>query len=185
MELNQFLRLNKPIYVGFSALELSNWPMYDFHHNFIKKHFDTELLFSDTDILTYEIKSEDVYEEFFKPKHLFDFSNFPKDSKIFNEANKNVIGRMKDESEGKINDEFVGLKSKMYSTKNIDDKESNTAKGVNIATEFNIFKDTLFNKKIIRHKTRRIQSKKHEIGTCKIDKISLRQLRRDSKDFHR
>ena len=100
MKLNQYLRLNKPIYVGFSALELSNWPMYDFHHNFfVKKHFDTELLFSDTDILTYEIKSEDVYEEFFKPKHLFDFSNFPKDSKIFNKANKNVIGRMKGESE--------------------------------------------------------------------------------------
>ena len=54
---------------------------------------------------------------------------------------------MKDVSEGKINDEFVGLKSKMYSVKNIDGKESNTAKGVNIAIEFNEFKDTLFNKK--------------------------------------
>ena len=159
--------------------------MYDFHYNFIKKHFDTKLLFTDTDSLTYEIKSDDVYEESFKHKHLFDFSNLSKNSKFFDETNKTVIGKMKDESEGKINDEFVGLKSKMYSTKNIDDKESNTAKGVNIATEFNIFKDTLFNKKIIRHKTRRIQSKKHEIGTCKIDKISLRQLRRDSKDFHR
>ena len=81
---------------------------------------------------------------------------------------------MKGESEWKINHEFVGLNSKMYSTENIDDKESNIAKGVNIATEFNGFKDTFFNKKILRHKTRRIQSKKHEIGTYKIDKISLR-----------
>ena len=48
--------------------------MYDFHYNFIKKHFDAELLF--TDSLTYEIKLEDVYEEFFKHKHLLDFSNF-------------------------------------------------------------------------------------------------------------
>ena len=63
---------------------------------------------------------------------------------------------MKDKKEGKINDEFVGLNSKMYSIKNIDGKESNTAKGVNIATEFNEFKDTLFNKKIMRHKMRRI-----------------------------
>ena len=63
---------------------------------------------------------------------------------------------MKGESEGKIIDEFVGLKSKIYSIKNIDGKESNTAKGVNIATEFNEFKDALFSKKIIRHKTRRI-----------------------------
>ena len=80
---------------------------------------------------------------------------------------------MKDESEGKIIDEFVGLKSKMYSMKNIDGKESNTAKGVNIATEFNEFKDTLFNKKIMRHKMRRIQSKKHKLGTYEINKISL------------
>ena len=80
---------------------------------------------------------------------------------------------MKDEKEGKINDEFVGLKSKMYSMKNIDGKESNTAKGVNIATEFNEFKDTLFNKKIMRHKMRRIQSKKHKLGTYEINKILL------------
>ena len=64
---------------------------------------------------------------------------------------------MKDASEGKVIGEFVGLKSKMYSMKNINGKESNTAKGVNIATEFNEFKDTLFNKKI--------QGKKHKIGT--------------------
>ena len=54
---------------------------------------------------------------------------------------------MKDESAGKIIGEFVGLKSKMYSMKNIDGKESNAAKGENVATEFNEFKDTLFNKK--------------------------------------
>ena len=52
-------------------------------------------------------------------------------------------------------------------------KESNTAKGVNIATEFNEFKDTLFNRKVLRHKMRRIQSKKHKLGTYEINKISL------------
>ena len=56
---------------------------------------------------------------------------------------------------------------------NIDGKESNTAKGVNIATEFNEFKDTLFNKKIIRHKMRIVQGKKHKMGTYKINKLSL------------
>ena len=70
---------------------------------------------------------------------------------------------MKDVSEGKMIYEFVGLKSKMYSIKNIDGKECNTAKRVKIATEFNEFKDTLFNKKVIRHKMKRIQSKKHKI----------------------
>ena len=64
------------------------------------------MLFSGTDSLTYEIKSEDVYEEFFKHKHLFDFSNYPEDSKFFYQANKKVIGKMKDEPEGKMIDEF-------------------------------------------------------------------------------
>ena len=67
---------------------------------------------------------------------------------------------MKDVSEGKIIDEFVGLKSKMQSIKNIDGEEFNTAKGMNTVTEFNEFKATLFNKKVLRHKMRRIQGKK-------------------------
>ena len=67
---------------------------------------------------------------------------------------------MKDEFGGIIVSEFVGLKSKMYSTKIIDGKEHNTAKGVSIATEFDKFKDILFNKKIITQKMKRIQSKK-------------------------
>ena len=49
----------------------------------LKKDFDAELLFTDTDSLTYEVKSEDVYEEFFKHIHLFGFSNLPKNSKVF------------------------------------------------------------------------------------------------------
>ena len=57
--------------------------------------------------------------------------------------------------------------------KKIDGRESNTAKGVNIVTEFNEFKDVLFNKKIIRHKMKRIQAKTHKIGTYEINKISL------------
>ena len=69
--------------------------------------------------------------------------------------------------------EFVGLKSKMYSMKEIDGKECNTAKGVSITTEFDKFKDVLFNENIIRHKMKRIQSKKHKLGTYEIDKTSL------------
>ena len=48
--------------------------MYDCHYSFIKKHFNGELLFTDTSSFTYEITSEDVYEEFFKLKHLFNLS---------------------------------------------------------------------------------------------------------------
>ena len=112
-------------------------------------------------------------KNFFKHKHLFDLSNYPKVSKFFDPTNNKVIGKMKDVSEGKINDEFVGLKSKTHSIKNFNGKESNTTKGVNIATEFNEFKDILFNKNVVRHKVKRIQSKKHKIGTYEVNKISL------------
>ena len=61
--------------------------------------------------------------------------------------------------------EFVGLKSKIYSIRKIDGKECNTAKGVSSATEFDKFKDVLFNEKNIRHKMKRIQSKNHKLGT--------------------
>ena len=64
-EIKPVLTLSKLIYVGLTVLELSKWLTYDFHSNFLKKHFDGELLFTDTDSLTYEIKSEYVYEEFF------------------------------------------------------------------------------------------------------------------------
>ena len=94
-EIKPVLMLNKPIYVGLTVLELSKWLMYDFHYNFIKKNFNAELLFNDTNSLTYQIKSEDVYQEFFKWKDLFEFSKYPKDLKFFNETNKNVIGKTK------------------------------------------------------------------------------------------
>ena len=53
------------------------------------------MLLTDTDGLNYEIKSENAYEQFFKWKDLFDFSNYSKDSMFFNETNKKVIGKMK------------------------------------------------------------------------------------------
>ena len=147
--------------------------MYDFHYNFIKKHFDAELLFTDTDSLTYEIKSEDVYDEFLKHKHSFDFSNFSKDSKFYDSQNELVVGKMKVVNKGILINKFVGLKSKMHYMLSDDGKESNAEKGINTATKVYEIKDTLFNKKVIRHKMKRIQNKKHKIGTYEINKTSL------------
>ena len=120
---------------------------------------EDESLFTDRDGLNYEMKSKSVYEEFFKWNELFDISNYSKDLKFFDETNKKVTGKMKDEFGGVIVVEFVGLKSKMYSIKKVDGREYNTAKGVSIATEFDKIKNVLFNENIIRHKMKRIQSK--------------------------
>ena len=62
-EITPVLTLNKSVYVGFTVLELINCLMYDFRNYFIKKHFDSELLFTDTDGIAYKIKSEDVFED--------------------------------------------------------------------------------------------------------------------------
>ena len=67
---------------------------------------------------------------------------------------------MKDEFGGVTVIEFVGLKSKMHSMKNIDNKECNTAKRGSITTEFDKFKDVLFNEKIIRHKRKEFKVKR-------------------------
>ena len=74
--------------------------MYDFHYNSVKNFFDAKLLFTDTDCLTYEIKSEDVYEDFYKDQRLLDLSNYAKDSKFFNPVTEKVIGKMKDGHKG-------------------------------------------------------------------------------------
>ena len=123
---------------------------------------DAELLFIDTDSLTYEIKSENVYEEFFKHK-------------FYESQNEMVFGKMKDEYKGIRINKFVGLKSKTDCMLSDDCKESNTAKEVNIAMQLKEYEYSLLllNKKIIRHIIKRIKSKKHKIGTYEIIKISL------------
>ena len=80
------------------------------------------MLFTDTDSLIYEIKTKDVYENFSEDKSLFDFSDYPEDSKLFYPVNKKVIGKMKNKFKGKIISEFVGLKSKMYSLIDVDNE---------------------------------------------------------------
>ena len=130
-EIKPVLTLNKPIYVGFSILDLSRHFMYEFHYKYIKSKFDAKLLFTDTDSLVHEIKTEDVYEDFYRDKNLFDFSDYPLDSKFFDPVNKKVIGKVKDEFRGIIINGFVGLKSKMYSLISVDYEEFTKTKRVN------------------------------------------------------
>ena len=72
------LKLNKLAYIGMRILELSKVLMYKFHYHYIKINYDnkSKLLFTDTDSLMYEIKTEDVYEDFSSNKQMFDFSNY-------------------------------------------------------------------------------------------------------------
>ena len=84
------LLLNKAIYVGFCVLDLSKLLMYDWHNNYFVKTFDRNLLLTDTDSLVYEIRDvDDVYEKVDKDKDLFDFSDYSKESKFYDNSNKN------------------------------------------------------------------------------------------------
>ena len=87
------LKLKKPAYIGMCILELSKKLMYEFHYNYIKNKYDnkSKLLFTDTDILMYEIKTEDVYEDFSSDKEMFDFGNYSTKSKHYDDSNKLVI----------------------------------------------------------------------------------------------
>ena len=147
--------------------------MYQIHYDYVLKTFDAKLLFTDTDSLVYEIKNSNVYDQCFKDKHLFDFSGYPKDSVYYYSSNKKVLGKMKNELNGVKIVEFVGLKSKMYSLSADNDIEINKAKRINKKLRPNEYLDGLVNKKVVRHKMKRIQSKLHEIGTYDINKISL------------
>ena len=112
-----FLKLDKPTYVGMCILDLSKVLMYDFHYNFIKAKYGdkAQLLFTDTDSLCYHIQTDDIYEDFDQYRDMFDNSDYNKSSKYYFDYNKKVIGKMKDETAGHIITSFVGLKSKMYS----------------------------------------------------------------------
>ena len=172
-QIKSVLTLNKPVYVGFCILELSKLLMYQFLHKYAKNKFGAKLLFIDTDSLVYEIKSEDVYEECFKHKELFDFSEYLVDLKFYDSTNKKILGKMKDEFKGQIITEFIGLNRKMYPLTSIDNKGTSKAKGVNKKIRPNEYVECLFNENVVRHNMKRIQSKLHGIGTYDVFKISL------------
>ena len=121
----------------------------------------------------YEIKTEDIYEDFSSHKEMFDFSNYWTKSKYYDNSNKLVIRKMRDETGGVVIEEFFGLKPKMYSFW-VENNENKKTKGVNDATiSHNEYKDVFLNQKCISHSMNRIQSKNHRTRIYEINKISL------------
>ena len=179
-KIKETLTLNRPAYVGMCILDLSKTLMYDFHYNYIKEKYGSKakLLFTDTDSLTYEIETKDVYQDFWNDKDRFDNSEYPENSPYFDKTNKKVIGKFKDEAAGIPITEFVGLRSKMYSYIKDNQKVGKTAKGIkkniiknNIKHED--YKNVLINNKQIHHTMKTIRSMNHQLGSYEINKVSL------------
>ncbi|MEW8545740.1 MAG: hypothetical protein AB2693_19640 [Candidatus Thiodiazotropha sp.] len=96
------LVLNRPVYTGMCVLDLSKLFMYEFHYDHLRTQYGDhcQLLYTDTDSLLLEIKTEDVYNDMTEHANLYDTSNYPKDHPLYSMGNSKVIGRMKDECAG-------------------------------------------------------------------------------------
>ncbi|XP_035234224.1 uncharacterized protein LOC118206056 [Stegodyphus dumicola] len=173
------LTLNRPVYARFSILDISKTLMYQFHYDFMKMKYgkNVHLLFTDTDSLCYEISCQDFYHDMLKDLHMYDTSDYPTEHPLHSQANKKVIGKMKDELNGNIAIEFIGLKSKMYSLKT-ELFEKKTAKGVlkpviQRDLKHEDYRNCLFGKKLHRHNMIKIESRKHHLSTILLRKVSL------------
>ena len=179
----QKLYLNRPIYVGFSILDLSKTLMYDFHYNYIKQKYGVkaQLLFTDTDSLCYNIFTDDIYDDMLQDISLFDTSEYHSKHLLYSVQNKKVLGKMKDETNGIPVQEFVGLKSKMYSLTYGEEgeiKEKKTAKGIkkNVIKQYTRhehYKQCLFNKEIHMSAMNQIRSYDHQLYNISINKLGL------------
>ena len=113
------LTSNRPIYVGFSVLELSKLRMYDFHYNHMCVKFpranQLRLLFTDTDSLAYAVQTDDIYKDMVDDAaSRYDFSEYPLDHPLYDTYNRKAPGFFKDELNSVSMQEFVGLRPKNY-----------------------------------------------------------------------
>jgi hypothetical protein len=190
------VKLNKPVYLGISVLDLSKLHMQRFHYDFIKAKYgeNAKLCYTDTDSFVYHIKTDDLYEDMYnfrddkslKLNGLFDLSAYPKDSKYHDTKNKKLVGYMKDELNGEVMTEIVALRAKCYSFKKDDGEYKNTNKGTSKTVNKNelTFDDycTSLEKQVKMERVNiRIASTKHELYTLAQTKTALNPF--DDKRF--
>ena len=184
------LVLDKPIYVGFTVLELSKLKMYSLYYDYFKSYYNDNcsLLYMDTDSFIMEIKCNNVYNDLkLHFSDILDLSNFDKDYKftsihkdmpdiqMYDIANKGKLGKLKNDYCFPIK-EFIGLKCKLYSV-SYGDKVKLKAKGVKKSSLANLtiesYKNILKNDSFTRNTQCSIISKKHDIYSIVQNKVSL------------
>ena len=111
------VKLNKPIMVGATILDLSKLTMYKFWYGVLKHRYGSRvrLCYTDTDSLLFEAQTENIYRDMMEDSEHYDFSDYPKGHPMQSDKNKKVVGKMKDETNGRPILEFVGLRAKSYS----------------------------------------------------------------------
>ena len=184
------VKMNKPIYLGLSILEISKILMYEFWYNYMKLKYNdnVRLCYMDTDSFVMHIKTNYFYEDIASDvENRFDTSNYEANMSetsalarrpLPTGKNKKIIGLMKDEPGGKIITEFVTLRPKTYSFLTDDGKEDKKAKGTKTCVikkmiKFNDYKKCLLNREIILKSQQRLISNKHDVYTEDVNKIAL------------
>ena len=174
-------KMNKPIYLGLSILEISKILMYEFWYDYMKPKYgnNVKLCYMDTDSFIMSIKTEDFYKDIANDvEKRFDTSNYEVDRPLPTGKNKKVIGLMKDELGGRVITEFVALRPKTYSYLTDDCKEDKKAKGtkkcvIKRMIKFNDYKNCLLNGEVVLKSQQRFKSKGHDVYTENVNKIAL------------
>ncbi|XP_071648502.1 uncharacterized protein [Temnothorax longispinosus] len=182
IELRKFeVKFDKPIYVGMCILDLTKVCLYEFHHDymFLLYRDSCRIMYTDTDSLIYHIKCDDAYENMKHDIARFDTSDYAVDNAYdMPLVNKKVPGLMKDENNGAIMTEFVGLRTKMYALRVDGKKDTKKAKGVKSnfiarTITFNDYTRCLNDEIEMTRPQSCIRSKMHKVYTISETKIAL------------
>ena len=184
------VKMNKPIYLGLSILEISKILMYEFWYDYMKPKYNdnVRLCYMDTDSFVMHIKTNDFYKDIANDvENRFNTSNYEVNMSetsalarrpLPTGKNKKIIDLMKDELGGKILIEFVTLRPKAYSFLTDDGKDDKKAKGtkkciIKKMIKFNDYKKCLLNGEVILKSQQRFISNKHDVYTENVNKIAL------------
>ena len=174
------VKMNKPIYLGLSILEISKTLMYEFWYDYMKPKYanNVKLCYMDTDSFTMNIKTNDFYKDISNDvENRFDTSNYEVNRPLPTGKNIKIIGLMKDELGRKIITEFATLRPKTYSFVTDDGKEDKKAKGtkkciIKKMIKFNDYKKCLLDDEVTLKSQQRFISKKHDVYTENINKMA-------------
>ena len=175
------VKMNKPIYLGLSILEISKILMYEFCYDYMKPKYgnNIKLCYMDKDSFEMNIKTNDFYKDVSSDVgNKFDTSIYEVNRPLPMGKNKKVIGLMKDELGGEIITEVITLRPKTYSYLTYNDKEDKKAKGskkcvIEKMIKFNDYKKCLLNDEVILESQQRFISNKHDVYTESVNKIAL------------
>jgi hypothetical protein len=175
--------MDKPIIIGMAVLEISKLLMYQFHYDYMKPRFDDkcQIMYTDTDSFIYEFFNiDDIYDEIREKADMhYDTSDYPQPN-IYNipAVNKKRPGFMKDENNGRVMTEFVGLRSKMYSVRVNGVDAMKKAKGVKKYIlkkdiSFDDYKRCIDEHTTVSRSQNSIRSIRHEVLSIRQNKIAL------------